>query len=190
MFKKVLLSVFLIFGLLLTFILPISAGQTTIYTDPHWESGNITVSIPQKDPKSGAMMRAFQKWQSRSFGNLKFKFVSDESAQIKVEFVESVNGSDGPIGICEKTIQGPYITSAKISIATKGQQTYSNNLVFTTMLHEIGHALGLNHNSRKYRSIMHDPITEDQDIMSIDVEKLFHVNGWSWGQRRLESTEN
>lgn len=189
MFKKILLSLFFIFGLVIMFILPTNAGQTTIYTDPHWESGNITVFIPKDDPNSGSMMRAFQRWQGRSFGNLKFSFVQKAPAQITVEFTESVSGSDGPIGICEKTIQGPYITSAKIKIATKGNQTYSKNLVFTTMLHEVGHALGLNHNSRKYRSIMHDPITEDQDIMSIDVEKIFHIHGWSWGQRRIESAE-
>ncbi len=185
MLKKVLLGLLLIIGFV--FLSPISvlSAQTTVSSVPHWQSGNITVYIPANEPKTDTMKHAFQKWSKLSFGNLNFNFVSKEKAQITVTFTDKVSGDDGPIGICNLSIQGPYITKAEIQIAVNSKQQYSNDMIYTTMLHEIGHALGLNDTTRKYRSIMHMPITADQDVLSIDMEKLFKVNNWSWSQKKV-----
>ena len=76
------------------------------------------------------------------------------------------------------TVQGGNITSAKITIAPK-PQTNSNQLIYTVMLHEIGHALGLK-DSRRNLGIMHSPVNATQDIISNDIVKLFRLNGWSY----------
>ena len=54
------------------------------------------------------------------------------------------------------------------------------------MLHEVGHVLGLPHNERKKSSIMYTPINETQQILSLDVLKLYHTNGWSWKNERIQ----
>lgn len=204
MSKRVYSIILILFFCVFT-VLSAKAAQMTVSTSPHWKSGVITVYLPPSSTftrnKYGkqervekpyyarlnlAMTHAFQKWQSQSFGKLNFKFVGKEPAQIKVVYTDKIDGSDGPIGICNLSIQGPYITSAEIRINSDAYKNYSNDLVYTTMLHEVGHALGLNHNTRKYRSIMHFPITEDLDILSIDVEKIFKLNQWAWGQRRIK----
>ena len=185
MVKKIFISLFLLLGLGL--LLPnvfVQAAQTTVSTAPHWQSGSITVYVPQKEAKTAMVQHAFQKWERSSYGNLKFRFVEKEPAQITVEFVNNLSGSDGSVGLCNLSIEGNYITKANIKIVANNKN-YSNDMVYTTMLHEIGHALGLNHNERKYRSIMHFPVDETQDILSIDVEKLFKINGWSWSQKNV-----
>ena len=184
MMKKIFSGIIILAGLFLA--LSANAAQTTVSTSPHWESGKITVYIPPKQPKTDTMRHAFEKWQNMSHGNLSFTFVEKEPAQITVQFSEKVSGSDGPIGICSLSTEGMYITQANITIATKNTEAYSNDMIYTTMLHEVGHALGLNDSTRKYRSIMHFPVTEDQDILSIDMEKLFKINNWSWSQRNVE----
>ena len=180
-------KIFTLFIIFVSFMLAsdVNAAQTTVSTSPHWESSNITVYIPPQQPKTNTMKHAFQRWERMSYGRLSFNFVEKEPAQITVEFTDKVSGTDGPIGICSLSTEGIYIKKANISIVTKGQNQYSDDMVFTTMLHEIGHALGLNDSTRKYRSIMHFPVTEDQDILSIDMERLYKVNNWSWSQRNV-----
>ena len=149
---------------------------------PHWNKGKISVYIPAKDTKSASMKRAFLNWQNASFGKLQFVFKENGPADIDVVFTEKVDGSDGPIGAYNVTIKNGYITKGEIKIASKSPniKKYSNNLVYTTMLHEIGHVLGLSHNDRKQICIMHFPILESQDITKIDLAKLYKLNGWSW----------
>ena len=182
-------KIFAFFVLLVSFIFAtgVNAAQTTISSSPHWESFNITVYIPPEQPKTETMRHAFERWQRMTQNKLTFTFVEKQPAQISVNFTDKVNGNDGPIGICSLMTEGKYIKQAEISIATEGTQQYSDDLVFTTMLHEIGHALGLIDSTRKYRSIMHFPITEDQDILSIDLERLYKVNNWSWSQRNIDN---
>ncbi len=184
MIKKIFSGILILVGLFMA--LAVNAVQTTVSTSPHWKNGNITVYIPPKEQKTDTMKHAFQRWQRMSFGKLNFTFVEKEPAQITVQFSDKVSGADGPIGVCSLVTEGMYIKQANITIATKSKEKYSDDMIFTTMLHEVGHALGLNDSTRKYRSIMHFPVTEDQDILSIDMEKLFKINNWSWAQRNLE----
>lgn len=183
MIKKILGTIFIIFLFMFGISTSTQASTTTIA--PHWQKSKITVYIPQ-DEKAASMKRAFSKWQNAIGGKLTFEYVNKGPADIDVVFSEKVNGADGPIGSYTVSIQGQNITKAEIHIASKSPnfKKYSNNLVFTTMLHEVGHALGLPDTNRKKSGIMFMPVTEEQDITKLDIRKLYMLNGWSYMDRR------
>ncbi len=180
MMKKILSVLFIIFAFLFSFS---TAQAETFISGYHWNKSAITVYIP-KDAKSMSMRRAFEKWQNVTNGSIKFQFVNKGPADIDVVFTEKVDGSDGPIGSYKRTIKKGYISKAEIKIATRGNKKYSNNLIYTTMLHEIGHVLGLPDETRKQSSIMYMPISDTQDIIKPDVKNLYKLNGWSYKERR------
>ena len=80
-----------------------------------------------------------------------------------------------------------YESMGANAFTLKGNKKYSKNLVYTTMLHEIGHALGLQESTRKQSSIMNMPISETQDILKKDIVNLYHINGWSYMDRRFNN---
>ena len=184
MFKKILSLFVIIFAFLLTFSSFTNAAETA--QGAHWNKSPINVYIPQ-DAKQNSMRHAFERWQSLSYGKLKFVFVNKGPADIDVVFTEKVDTTDTPIASHSITIKGNEITKAEIKIATKSKdiKKYSNDYIFTTMLHEVGHTLGLSDNNRKNSSIMHMPIEEKQEIMKIDMMKLYHNNGWNWAQKNI-----
>lgn len=144
---------------------------------PNWEKSLIKVYIPQ-DTYSGMMKRAFQKWEEKCNGRLIFEYVTELPADIEVEFSDKTDHTDGDIGSYALTIKGGTITKATITMAPKPEEN-SNNLIYTVMLHEVGHALGLKDSSRKL-GIMSTPVVETQDIVNTDILKLYHINGWSY----------
>lgn len=184
MFKKILSILVIFFAFLLTFAGIVNAAEKI--DSPHWQKSPIKVYIP-KDPMQTSMRHAFERWQNKSFGKLKFEFVNKGPADIDVVFTEKTDGTDGPIASYSVTIKGKAITKSEIKIAAKSKNIskYSKNYVFTTMLHEVGHSLGLDDNSRKTSSIMHMPINEKQEIMKVDMMKLYHLYGWNWAKKNI-----
>ncbi len=185
MIKKALFG---IIAIIITFLgLSAFASTTSTATFPHWQKSPINVYIP-KDEKADTMRRAFSKWQGESGGNLKFNFVEKGPADIDVVFTEQFSGKNGSISSNSVRTSGMKITKAEIKIL-KGPKVkkYSNNYVYTTMLHEIGHALGMKDEPRKPTSIMYMPISEKQDIQKFDVKKFYKVNGWSFAQRNFNN---
>lgn len=181
--KKLIISILFIFAICMTFCV----SQATTIIAPHWKDGTISVYIP-KDARAEQMKRAFTKWQNASYGKLNFVFKDKGPANIDVVFTEEVDGADGPIGSYNITVQNGYIKKAEIKLATKNKNIskYSNNLIYTTMLHEVGHALGLSDTNRKGSSIMFMPVSEKQDLLKIDIMKLYNLNNWSWMDHRIQ----
>lgn len=174
MIKKFILSIFLVFGIAL-----VSFGQANTVQVPHWQTSKISVYIPKEDKSALMMKRAFLKWQSASFGKLSFVFKNEGPANIDVVFVEKVDATDTPLGSYKTTVKNGYITKAEIKIANKNTKA-SNNMIYTTMLHEIGHALGLSDMDRKESTIMFMPLSEAQDITKLDQKRLFRIYDWNW----------
>ena len=160
---------------------------------PHWAKYPIKVYIP-KDDKQPAMKNAFTEWQSQSSGKVKFTFVQQEDkADLIVKFTDKTTGLESKLGgnkITKK--EGNQIKKAEITLATKSPaaKKHTNKYVYLTMLHQIGHILGLPDNPTKPTSIMHMPISEDQSIKKIDIRKLYKVNGWSYADRNMPSQRN
>lgn len=144
---------------------------------PNWNKPVIKVYIPE-DSYQGMMQRAFQKWSDLSNEKIKFEYLDESPADIEVEFVDKTDGTDGDIGSYTLTVMGGNIQKATIKIAPNPTKN-SNNLIYTVMLHEVGHALGLQDTPRKL-SIMTTPVSETQDIEKTDILRLFHLNKWSY----------
>lgn len=195
MFKKIALG--LLLGLFITTsCVGISQAATNmpslqerkannISNAPHWAKTSINVYIP-KDARAASVRRAFEYWQSVTSGKLRFNFVNRGPANIDVVFVEKVSGIDGPLGECLIKKENNTIIKAEIRLATKNQKinNYSKDYIYTTMVHEVGHALGLKDIQGKPSSIMHMPITESQDIKKMDIKDLFMLYDWSLLDRR------
>ena len=144
---------------------------------PNWEKPVIQVYIPQNE-YAGMMLQAFQTWANKCNGRLNFQYVLSSPADIEVEFADKTDGTDGDIGSYSLTIKGGTITKATITIAPNPQEN-SQNLIYTVMLHEVGHALGLKDSFRKL-GIMSTPVLETQEIVNTDILKLYHLNGWTY----------
>lgn len=182
--KKFILSIlFFIFTFSTLFIWNKSYA---ICEKTHWHIQKIPVYIQTDKNNSPLMKKAFNRWQSEAGDRIKFVYVSKEAAKIKVYFTDKVDGSDGPLGWYKLTTSGSTITSAQIKIATNSKKKYSTNEIYSTMLHEVGHVLGLPELERKKSSIMNMPIPEDKDLQSYDVRDLYKVYKWSYSRRNLD----
>ena len=182
MMKKFVVTLLIIFsGLFFA-----GAGVAALLNaSPNWEKQTLKVYI-QKDSYSDMMHRAFQKWIDKCSGRLKIEFVASSPADIEVNFAKETDKTDGDIGSYSLTVKGGHITKAQITIAPNPEKN-SNNLIYTVMLHEVGHALGLSDSTRKL-GIMSTPVTENQDIINNDIYKLFRLNGWSYIDKNIQSS--
>lgn len=185
MIKKAIIGLLAVFSFLAVFAATSFAVQPKELQRPHWDKREITVYIP-RDSHNAQMTRAFAYWQRSLFNVVKFKYVKEEPANIVVKFSNRTNDSDVKLGSYNITTSGNTISKAEITIDTKSPEAkkVSNDYMYTTMLHEIGHVLGLQDSIRKPAGIMNIPITEEQDIKKIEVRKVFVINGWSFRERQ------
>ncbi len=180
--KKFIISLLIIFAGVFFFSLKSFAVGNY---GANWNKQIIKVYIAD-DSYAEMMKRAFDKWVQKCNGRLKFEYIETPPADIEVEFGDETDGTDGDIGSYALTIKGGYITKAIITIAPNPTKN-SNNLIYTVMLHEVGHALGLHDSSRKL-GIMSTPVNENQDIINTDVLRLFHLNGWTYIDKNTPAT--
>ena len=115
-----------------------------------------------------------------------FYFVDDITiSQIDVRFVEKVPGNTSPgvIGLtmCQYTRTGKMRhATVWIPTHTKGGAKLSRDEVYTSMLHEIGHAVGIVQHSTNKNNIMYPSIDEKREITKYDLGELYRMYGWKW----------
>lgn len=192
--KKFLLGIVAIFLFVFAFanISNAAATNTSKRVEvPHWKKSPINVFIPDETGKA-SMRSAFNNWSGKSNGKIQFAYTTKEKADIIVEFTKNTDGLESKLGGYSISTNGNAIVKANIKIATKSKlaKKYSKDYIYTTMLHEVGHVLGMKDNPRKPSSIMHMPITEDQDITKLDVKQFYNINGWSYADRSTPSQRN
>ncbi len=168
----------------LVFLWVYSCNFAIAYTGK-WFNPKMIKTYIQPNHKYSLMMRhGFSEWDRLTNGNVRFKFVSSpNTAQIQVYFVKQINyeKQDRAIGLTKTLNVGSNKKMAKaiIYIAEKDQsgRTLRKDEAYTTILHEIGHSIGLGHSSDP-KSAMYYAENDIQEISKNDLRQLKKLYGW------------
>ena len=184
--KKILSA---IFGMIMLFgFASIVQAAVEGIGDTWWSNPTkIKTYIPPNHKYTAKMKRACHEWSVLTKNGIVFKYVSNiDDAQIKVYFVKKIPenmNADTAIGITQPMYykNNGKLAGAKVWIAdyTSDKRKLSDDEVYTTMLHELGHAIGLDHTQNK-KSIMYPNVryVKTSEITSEELSILSKKYGW------------
>lgn len=169
--KKVLFFILLIFG----FLFIISPKTEAIFSNPD----SIRVYV-EDHPSDFIANEAMNAWTSATGGKIKFKKATKpEDVQIYVRFVKNIGKStnSNTIGLTHHLYaNGRTLEIIEISEKAPDGRLYSRDARLRVMIHEFGHALGLEHSTNP-RSVMY-PSKGAKTILPDDVRTLKYIYGW------------
>lgn len=168
--------------ILLIFMLVFLIGNTVYAEGERWfHPKYIRTYIQPYHPNTIMMQHAFQRWTKVTNKKVIFIFNTNrKAADIEVCFVDKIgqkHDNDKAIGLAEiKSISGTKIKHVTIWIAdkTNDNRILDKDEVFTTMLHEIGHAIGLEHSSDP-ESVMCPFNDVVQEISNDDIQRVLDL---------------
>ena len=135
----------------------------------------------QQSPYRQTALKAFQEWQYKSNGKIKFTLAKTEKeAQIKVYFVDKITNPiyHNNLGTTNLKFIKNMNTSAEIEILqrTDSNQMRSHKQIYPVVLHEIGHALGISGHSKSNNDIMYEnDYTNDIHLSNRDINTLKEI---------------
>ena len=144
-----------------------SSGKATI-----WKTMPITVYV-YNGAYRNQILEAFRTWQTETGGLVKFTLANTPNAGIVVKYHSNLPGN--AVGTTKKNASGSTITHAEILIKDYPYSPKLENFVYSTALHEIGHALGIEGHSSGKDDIMYPQgksLTERQTLSARDITTL------------------
>ena len=135
-----------------------------------WKNMPVKVWI-QIGPYAPAAKRAFLQWQTKSQNAVSFSFVSNPNdANIIVSFKSNITqASHGDaLGITFISHANNYIRKAQIDIksVTSTGVKQTPNQIYTVVLHEVGHALGIRGHSKNPYDVMYPSDDNYRNVLS------------------------
>jgi len=146
-------------------ILPLSCFCAT---PAKWYTMPVNVYIPEHS-KAPLMRKAFLDLQD-STGYIKFRFLNEQGkrrAHIVVQFVKRCP-MDGAVGLTYRPESRNAFLKNTVQIGLIDPNTnklYSNQQLYIIMLHEAGHAIGMNHTPNK-SDIMYFQLNDKQKALT------------------------
>lgn len=125
-----------------------------------WKNLPVKVYIPENEDKS-LVQKAFLEWELKTAKAVKFEDAkSQQESDINVNFVNisSIN-TENRFAEADCKFDGEYVSSANLKVATKlaNGDKIPDEALYNSLLHEIGHTLGLSANTQNQYDAMHHP---------------------------------
>lgn len=164
----------------ITFQISIGVGLANEYK--HWKSSqNITFYVQPYHQNTKLVKYAVNEWTKATKGKISFTQVyKKENANITVQFVDKLNNNQ--IGITHAMYDSDTdeLASAEITIASKHPKgkVLSEDIIYTAMVHEVGHALGYHRHSNNPDSIMYPSADVKRQIIKDDLDIFRKIYKW------------
>ena len=176
-------KIFLLVVFLVVYIFFFAVFASAIPSYGKWFNPRILKTYIQPGhPRTIMMKHAFAEWSRVTQNKFAFRYVdSPKVAQIEVYFVKTIPNADREIGLTKTSrMNSGKITHAVIQIAERpvNGAKLRNDSVYTTMLHEIGHAMGMLEHSSDPKSVMYPVVNDAQEISKADLKRLAKIYGW------------
>jgi len=142
----------------------------------------IRTYIPPNHNRTVMMKHAFAEWTRLTNNKVIFRYVTArDTADIKVFFVPVIPNADREIGLTvfhSSTFDKLLDAEVYIADKTSDGRKLGNDAVYTVMLHEIGHAIGIANHSTNPKSIMYPEEDDIQEILQSDLKTLAEIYNW------------
>jgi predicted Zn-dependent protease len=171
---------------------PLDKMPLSVWMDPHPSAPQSAGAFVTETLENGLLL-AIKQWETASQGLVQFHFLDNhihqrEQADILITWSgETVQGRDYEVGHTNRDVHGALIRHVTITLITQPRidahlsPQHRKQRLYTTVLHEAGHALGLEH-SELETDVMHHRGWQRSQLSNNDVQRLKTL--YSKGQYR------
>lgn len=171
--------------ILLIFLNIIFCNSSAFAGQKRWDNPkHINTYIQPGYGRTELMKKAFGEWSRLTKDKVIFYYVdSPEKAQIDVQFGNKILRAENPstAGMTKMKMIGDkmYHATILIPLKTSSGLELPKEMVYISMLHEIGHALGIQNHSKNPINIMYPTASSTKKkITKYDLAELYRIYGW------------